>query len=79
MPATFYVPSGLVCQPGAGPGCQRSPYLTLAEVRRIAADGNEIGGLSVQHVPLTGNACRRGAAGDLRRPAQPDPLGVPRH
>jgi len=54
MPATFYVPSGLVCPAGAGPGCQRSPYLTLAEVHQIAADGNEIGGLSVQHVPLTG-------------------------
>ena len=54
MPATFYVPSGLVCQPGTGPGCRHSPYLTLAEVRQIAADGHEIGGLSVQHVPLTG-------------------------
>jgi peptidoglycan/xylan/chitin deacetylase (PgdA/CDA1 family) len=54
MPATFYVPSGLVCPAGPGPGCQRSPYLTLADVRQIAADGNEIGGLSVQHVPLTG-------------------------
>jgi peptidoglycan/xylan/chitin deacetylase (PgdA/CDA1 family) len=52
MHATFYVPSGLVCQPGSGPGCPRSPYLTLGEVRQIAADGNEIGGLSVQHVPL---------------------------
>src|ERR1700684_96044 len=28
------------------------PALTLGEVRQIAADGNEIGGLSVQHVPL---------------------------
>ena len=54
MHATFYVPSGLVCQPGTGPGCQHQPYLTLAEVRQIAGDGNEIGGLSVQHVPLTG-------------------------
>jgi peptidoglycan/xylan/chitin deacetylase (PgdA/CDA1 family) len=52
MHATFYVPSGLVCQPGSGPGCPHSPYLTLGEVRQIAADGNEIGGLSVQHVPL---------------------------
>jgi peptidoglycan/xylan/chitin deacetylase (PgdA/CDA1 family) len=52
MHATFYVPSGLVCQPGTGPGCPHSPYLTLGEVRQIAADGNEIGGLSVQHVPL---------------------------
>ena len=52
MHATFYVPSGLVCQSGSGPGCPRSPYLTLGEVRQIAADGNEVGGLSVQHVPL---------------------------
>ena len=54
MRATFYVPSGLVCQPGPGLSCQGSPYLTLPDVRQIAADGNEIGGLSVRHVPLTG-------------------------
>ncbi len=54
MHATFYVPSGLVCQPAVSPGCARMPYLTLADVRQIAADGNEIGGLSVEHVPLTG-------------------------
>jgi peptidoglycan/xylan/chitin deacetylase (PgdA/CDA1 family) len=54
MPATFYVPSGLVCQPGTGPGCAHSPYLTLGDVHQIAAAGNEIGGLSVQHVPLAG-------------------------
>ena len=54
MHATFYVPSGLVCQPGTSPGCPPSPYLTPGEVRQIAADGNEIGGLSVQHVPLAG-------------------------
>ena len=54
MHATFYVPSGLVCQPSADPGCTHMPYLTLTDVRQIAADGNEIGGLSVEHVPLTG-------------------------
>ncbi len=54
MHATFYVPSGLVCQPGTSAGCAHSPYLTLGDVRQVAADGNEIGGLSVQHVPLTG-------------------------
>jgi hypothetical protein len=47
------VPSGLVCQPGTDPGCTRQPYLTLGEIRQIAADGNEIGGLSVAHIPLT--------------------------
>jgi peptidoglycan/xylan/chitin deacetylase (PgdA/CDA1 family) len=54
MHATFYVPSGLVCQPATDPDCARLPYLTLGEVRQIAADGNEIGGLSVEHIPLTG-------------------------
>jgi peptidoglycan/xylan/chitin deacetylase (PgdA/CDA1 family) len=52
--ATFYVPSGLVCEPATDPGCAHSPYLTLDDLRQIAAEGNEIGGLSVQHVPLTG-------------------------
>jgi peptidoglycan/xylan/chitin deacetylase (PgdA/CDA1 family) len=54
MHATFYVPSGLVCQPASDADCARLPYLTLAEVRQIAAEGNEIGGLSVEHIPLTG-------------------------
>ena len=54
MHATFYVPSGLVCQPAADPDCTRQPYLTLNEIHQIAADGNEIGGLSVEHVPLIG-------------------------
>ena len=54
MHATFFVPSGLVCQSGTAPGCRHSPYLTLAQVHQIGSDGNEIGGLSVQHVPLTG-------------------------
>jgi peptidoglycan/xylan/chitin deacetylase (PgdA/CDA1 family) len=54
MHATFYVPSGLVCQSATDPDCARSPYLTLGQVHEIASDGNEIGGLSVEHVPLTG-------------------------
>ncbi len=54
MHATYYVPSGLVCVPEADPGCDRLPYLTLEQVRQIAADGDEIGGLTVQHVPITG-------------------------
>jgi peptidoglycan/xylan/chitin deacetylase (PgdA/CDA1 family) len=52
MHATYYVPSGLVCQPAQDPGCTRMPYLTLSQVQEIAAAGNEIGGLSVEHVPL---------------------------
>lgn len=52
--ATYYVPSGLVCVPDTGPDCaQTSPYLTLQDVRTLAAAGNEIGGLTVLHVPLT--------------------------
>lgn len=54
MHATFFVPSGLVCQPAADPGCMQLPYLTLGNIRQIAANGNEIGGLSVEHVPFSG-------------------------
>ena len=54
MHATFFVPSGLVCQPAADPGCMQLPYLTLGNIRQIAANGNEIGGLSVEHVPFNG-------------------------
>src|SRR5580704_2461787 len=52
MQATFYVPSGLVCQPSAGSSCTHLPYLSLSQVHQIAADGDEIGGLSVNHIPL---------------------------
>ncbi|MCL2536535.1 MAG: polysaccharide deacetylase family protein, partial [Nocardiaceae bacterium] len=41
---TFFVPSGYVDQPG---------YLSQAELRGIAAAGNEIGGHSVTHPDLT--------------------------
>jgi peptidoglycan/xylan/chitin deacetylase (PgdA/CDA1 family) len=54
MHATFYVPSGYVCETATDPGCAHSPYLTLPDIRQIAAAGNEIGGLSVGHLPLTG-------------------------
>jgi peptidoglycan/xylan/chitin deacetylase (PgdA/CDA1 family) len=54
MHATFYVPSGLVCVPATDPGCASMPYLRLTQVRQIAAAGDEIGGLSVEHVPLAG-------------------------
>ncbi len=52
MHATYYVPSGLVCVPDTDPDCTQAPYLTLQDVRTLAADGNEIGGLTVLHVPL---------------------------
>ncbi len=54
MHATFYVPSGLVCQAATNQDCSHSPYLTLDQMHQIAADGNEIGGLTVEHVPLIG-------------------------
>jgi peptidoglycan/xylan/chitin deacetylase (PgdA/CDA1 family) len=54
MHATFYIPSGLVCVPSRTVSCAGSRYLTLHDVHAIAADGNEIGGLTVLHVPVTG-------------------------
>jgi peptidoglycan/xylan/chitin deacetylase (PgdA/CDA1 family) len=53
MHATYFVASGLVCTLGQAQCQKSSPYLTVADVRKIAADGNEIGGLSVTHQPLT--------------------------
>jgi peptidoglycan/xylan/chitin deacetylase (PgdA/CDA1 family) len=53
MHATYFVASGLVCTLSQAQCQTSSPYLTLADVREIAADGNEIGGLSVTHQQLT--------------------------
>jgi peptidoglycan/xylan/chitin deacetylase (PgdA/CDA1 family) len=53
MHATFFVPSGLVCMLGQAQCLKSSPYLTIADVRKIAAYGDEIGGLSVTHQKLT--------------------------
>lgn len=44
MPGTYYVITGAVGSPG---------YLTLDQVRRLAAQGNEIGGHTVSHLDLT--------------------------
>jgi len=53
MHATYFVASGLVCRHGQAE-CQKfSPYLTLGDIHKIAADGNEIGGLSLTHQKLT--------------------------
>src|SRR5450755_306002 len=52
MHATYYIPSGLVCSPSKTTNCATSQYLTLADVRKIAAAGNEIGGLTVSHISL---------------------------
>jgi peptidoglycan/xylan/chitin deacetylase (PgdA/CDA1 family) len=49
---TYYVPSGLVCFPRRGVSCRKSQYLTLPDLRKIAAYGNEIGGLTVSHLHL---------------------------
>ncbi len=50
---TYYVPSGLVCFPRPRVSCARSQYFTLPDLRKIAADGNEIGGLTVSHLKLS--------------------------
>ena len=50
---TYYVPSGLVCFPRPGVNCAKSQYFTLPDLRKIAADGNEIGGLTVSHLQLS--------------------------
>ena len=44
LPATFYVITGAVGTPG---------YVTLPDLRQLAADGNEIGGHTVSHLRLT--------------------------
>ena len=44
LPATFYIITGAVGTPG---------YLTLPDLRQLAADGNEIGGHTVSHLRLT--------------------------
>ena len=53
MRATYFVPSGLACTLSQAQCAKSSRYLTLADVRKIAAAGNEIGGLSVTHQQLT--------------------------
>jgi hypothetical protein len=44
LPGTFYIITGAVGSPG---------YLTLADIRQLAAQGNEIGGHTVSHLDLT--------------------------
>ncbi|HEY1570954.1 MAG TPA: polysaccharide deacetylase family protein [Pseudonocardiaceae bacterium] len=44
MPGTYYIISGAVGSPG---------YLTLDQIRHLAAQGNEIGGHTVSHLDLT--------------------------
>ena len=53
MHATYFIPSGLMCTLSRAQCQKSSPYLTIADVREIAADGNEIGGLSVTHQQVT--------------------------
>jgi peptidoglycan/xylan/chitin deacetylase (PgdA/CDA1 family) len=53
MHATYFVPSGLVCLLSQTECRKSSPYLTIRDIHEIAADGNEIGGLSVLHEQLT--------------------------
>ncbi len=44
LPGTFYIITGAIGSPG---------YLTLADIRGLAAQGNEIGGHTVSHLDLT--------------------------
>jgi hypothetical protein len=44
LPATFYIITGAVGTPG---------YVSRSDLRRLAADGNEIGGHTVSHLRLT--------------------------
>ncbi len=50
--ATFFIPSGLVCTQSPAVCARTSRYLTQPDLRKIAADGNEIGGLTVMHQQL---------------------------
>jgi peptidoglycan/xylan/chitin deacetylase (PgdA/CDA1 family) len=52
MHATYFVPSGLVCVQSKAQCRKTSPYLTIGDVRALAAGGDEIGGLSVLHQHL---------------------------
>ncbi len=53
MHATYFVASGLVCQLSQAECRKSSPYFTIGDLHDIAADGDEIGGLSVLHEQLT--------------------------
>jgi peptidoglycan/xylan/chitin deacetylase (PgdA/CDA1 family) len=53
MHATYFVPSGLVCLLSQTECRKSSPYLTIRDIHEIAADGDEIGGLTVLHAQLT--------------------------
>jgi len=53
MHATYFVASGLVCVLSQAECQKSSPYLSLGDLRKIAADGDEVGGLSVLHERLT--------------------------
>lgn len=53
MHATYFVASGLVCLLSQAECRTSSPYLTIRDIRQIAADGDEVGGLSVLHERLT--------------------------
>lgn len=52
MHATFFIPSGLICTQSPAECARTSPYLTRSDLGEIAADGNEIGGLTVLHQQL---------------------------
>ncbi len=51
--STFFVASGLVCMQDQAQCRTSSPYLSKTDLRTLAAGGNEIGGLTVLHEPIT--------------------------
>jgi len=53
MHASYFVASGLVCVLSQAECQKSSPYLSIGDIRKITADGDEIGGLSVLHERLT--------------------------
>jgi peptidoglycan/xylan/chitin deacetylase (PgdA/CDA1 family) len=53
MHASYFVATGLVCQLSQAECRKSSPYLSVRDLHQIAAEGNEIGGLSVLHQQLT--------------------------
>jgi peptidoglycan/xylan/chitin deacetylase (PgdA/CDA1 family) len=53
MPSTYFVASGLVCRQSQAQCRSSSLYLSKDDLATLAADGDEIGGLTVLHEPIS--------------------------
>jgi peptidoglycan/xylan/chitin deacetylase (PgdA/CDA1 family) len=53
MPATYFVASGLVCMQSQAQCRTSSLFLSKDDLKTLAAGGNEIGGLTVLHEPIS--------------------------